>query len=178
MDVDILQPLLERIHGATFATLDTQTTTKNLLKVSKGERVILFRTQGVSGYENRVKKLLSEAGLGPSRFSVGPLPWGVRVDDLPLISHKGNYYLQCVRLSEPKAEYFLPGGIPVSDLSVYGVRERTRNLDLPEDKQVHVSCYNVENITRIALMGEEVFDTNVAAKSQRAILKLNYNKKD
>lgn len=178
MDVNILQPLLERIHGATFATLDTETTTKNLIKVSQGERVILFRTNGVSGYENMVKKRFEEAGLDPNGFSVGPLPWGERVDDLPLISHNGEHYLQSVRLSEPEAKYFLPGGIPVSDPSTFGIRPRRRNFDLPEDKQVHVSCYNVRNITRIALLGEEVFDTNVAAKSQRAILKLNYKGKD
>lgn len=176
MQLEILLPLLNKIHGATFATLDAETKTNSLTKIVKGLRVILFRTTGGSGYENMVKKRLAEAGLNPDAFKVSPLPWGKRLDDLPLITKDGKFYLQCIPLSEPKAEYFLPGGIPVSDPSVFGIRERQRNPDLPEDKQVFVSCYNIENINRIALMGEEVFDTNVAAKSQRAILKLNYNR--
>lgn len=176
MQLEILLPLLDKIHGATFATLDAETQTKSLTKIVKGLRVILFRTTGGSGYEAKVKRHLAEAGHNPDAFNVGPLPWGERLDDLPLITKDGKFYLQCIPLSEPRAEYFLPGGIPVSDPSVFGVRERQRNPDLPENKQVFVSCYNIENINRIALMGEEVFDTNVSVKSQRAILKLNYNK--
>lgn len=176
MDTVVLQMLLEKIHGVTFATIDTETKTKNLLKVTKGERILLFRTKGGSGYEAMVNRRLAEAGL-PANFKVGPLPWGERVNDLPLITHNGKHYLQCISLTKPEAEYFLPGNVPVPDPSIFGVRPRKRFPDLPEDKQVFVSCYDIEHITRLALMGEELEDSAISDKPKRAILKLNFERK-
>lgn len=175
MQLENLLPLLHRIHGATFATLDAETKTKGLIKKVHGLRVILFRTKGGSGYEAKVKRHLAEVGIDPDGFSVGPLPWGERVGDLPLIHHNESHYLQCIPLNEPEAKYFMPGNIPVHDPSVFGIRRRPINPDLPENKQVHVSCYNVENIKRIALLGEELFDSGTQLPS-RKILTPNYER--
>lgn len=179
MEFEILKALVSRIHGATFASLDTVTrcgSNKCLRKVSNNERVILFRTNGGSGYENRVKRFLTEAGKNPEGFIVGPLPWGERIDNLPLITCNGNYYLQTIQLSPGETKYYL--GITdtvVSDPSIFGVRSRgVSKQDLPVSSQVIVNTYDIRNIKRIALFGQNVFDTNISETGTRSILKLNY----
>ena len=178
MELETLKVLLNRIHGATFATLDTETWAtkeKSIRKVSRGERVIIFRTNGGSGYEGMVKRRLEEAGINPDSFKVGPLPWGERVDDLPLISCNGNYYLQCIQTSPGEAFYFL--GMTdqrIDDPSAFGVkRRRAYNQMLSPEREVLVNTYRIDGIQRIAMLGEEVFDTNVAERSTRSILKIS-----
>lgn len=177
MELEILRELLERVHGATFATLDTETMVRSGVRcVTEGVRVIIFRTKGGSGLENMVNRRLAEAGK-TSTFRVGPLPWGERVDDLPLIQNKGKFYLQTVLLAEGKKEYFMGNTdmrIENDLLFAYGIKKRfIGNQDLPREDQVLMNTYNIENIKRIVLMGEEVFDTAVAEKGKRSVLKIN-----
>lgn len=177
MELEIIRELLERVHGATFATLDSETMVRNGVRcVTEGERVIIFRTKGGSGYGNMVNRRLQEAGKSPS-FRVGPLPWGERVDDLPLIQNKGKFYLQTIVLAEGKKEYFV-GNTDVrlepELLSAYGIRPRfIGNQGLPREDQVLMNTYNIENLRRIVLMGEEVFDTSVVEKGRRSVLKIS-----
>lgn len=176
MESNLLIPLLDRVHGATFATINSVTwPNKSVRCVSEGERVILFRTKGGSGYERMVKRRLAEAGKSPDAFSVGPLPWGERVGDLPLIQHKGNYYLQCIRLAEPSKRTYYIGttDIEISPdrLDAFGVTKRSNlNQDLPPDEQVEVCCFKLESITSIVLMGERIGDTQ--SLNKRSILKI------
>lgn len=178
MELSLILPLLNKIHGTTFATIDSETwCNKTIRCVARGERAILFRTEGVSGYENAVKRALSEAGKDPSSFKVGPLPWGTRVDNLPLIEHKGEHYLQFIQLSRGSRKYYIgrtDTEVAEDELLAFGVRERfASNQDLPKDRQIIVNTYRLSNISRIVMFGEEVFDTSVAEK--RSILKINFN---
>jgi hypothetical protein len=169
VELPILIPLLDRIKGTTFATIDSVTWAnriKSVRCVRNGSRVILFRTKGCSGYEGMVKRALAEAGKNPDGFSVGPLPWGERVDDLPLIKNKDEYYLQVIELSPGDKRYFIGTTdvqIQPSELEMFGIKDRfNSNQDLPPDDQVRPSCYNIKSLRRIALMGEEIFDTAVS----------------
>lgn len=180
MDIGVLKALCSQIHGATFATLDAETRVPGgLIKETTGKRVILFRTSGASGYENRVKKLLEEAGSDPDGFHVGPLPWGTRVDNLPIIENKGKFYLQCIELTRGEEKYRLPGTLEYigNDLvSAFGVRPRRDNPDLPRDKQVRVSCYEVSNVLRLSMLGQRIEESHIATKTRRSILRINYDK--
>lgn len=160
MDLDIILQLTEKIKGTTFATLDALCETKNVMEEITGERVIIFRTtEGTSGYEAQVRRRLEAAGKNPLLFRAGPLPWGERLGDLPVISHKGKYYLQCVILSPGKSVYFLPSSKKEVNPADFGIRPRFQNLNqglAPED-QVHVRTYNIDHITRLVILGEEIF---------------------
>lgn len=178
-DLDGLKLLLRTINGATFASLDALTEPRpGVLCETKAAKIILFRTKGGSGYENKVRRHLEEVGKDPSDFKVGPLPWGERVEDLPLIHHNGRYYLQCLFLAPGLTRYYLAvSGREVNPLS-FGIKpSRPFNQGLPEDKQVFIFTYNIKNITRLALMGKELLDTSVIDRRQgkRAILKLRYD---
>lgn len=156
MELFPLQNLLDKVSGCTFATLDTVTEpSPGIRKETKGERIILFTNKHSSGYENMVRRRLEEAGKNPDSFVLGDLPWGVRLPNSPLIKNEatGRYYLQCIRLAEGQSRYFI-GDREVSEPSGLMLRKRRTNQGLPSGEEVEVSCYRLDRIERIALMGE------------------------
>lgn len=170
MKLDILQPLVEQIHGCTFASLDAVCEPcPGVVEKITAERVIIYRTKGGSGYENKVKRALAASGKNPDLFHVGALPWGSRVDDLPIIQHNGNFYLQTIVLAPGLRTYTLFGSGTVIDPKDFGIKKRPPRLDLPPDEQVVMHTYKIDNLERITLMGE----TLVTADSpHRAILSI------
>jgi hypothetical protein len=172
MDRRVLDDLLSRIDGCTFATIDATTTlSAGLVKVVTGKRVILFTNKISSGYENMVKRRLEEAGKDPKSFHSGDLPWGTRIHNSPLIEHKGRVYLQTIDLTAGQADYFMLGD-KLTPEEVEGLKLKPRHADnqgLALSSQVQVSCYLLENIDRIVLMGEQL----VSEAPRRAVLKLN-----
>lgn len=145
---------LQQIQGASFAGLDAVTHPKTgIKKVTTNQQVLLFGCGGQ--YESMVKKRLEEAGLNPGSFAGLDLPWGTRVDDSPLISHKEKLYLQTILIQ--------PGGIvyyretPFGDREVnpldYGIKERTPNQGLPEGQEVVVNTYGLDNLVRLTVGG-------------------------
>lgn len=182
MHYDVLKPLLEQIRGCTFATIDSETWSTKLIRcVREGERAIIFRTKGDSGYENMVKRRLKEAGKDPDTFNVSSLPWGSRVDDLPLIEHNGNFYLQFVRLSGGSAKYFI--GLTNEEVTpdmyvAFGLKDRNnKHQGLSRSDQVVFNTYRIDNIKKIAMLGD-TFDQNlVAERPTRSILALSFKEK-
>ena len=175
MDLEVLKAQVEQIRGCTFANLDALCTPKpGISQRITGERVIIFRTKGGSGYENMVKRHLEAAGKDPESFKVGPLPWGERLGDLPIIVHHGKYYLQTIELARGKEDFFLTfSGVAVNPED-FGIKRRYPQPNLPPNAQVRMHTYNIENIERIALMGETLIDpvTSTATKATRTILKI------
>jgi hypothetical protein len=170
MERSVLEDLLDRIDGCTFATLDAETyPTPGIRKVMTGKRVILFTNKKVSGYENMVKRRLVEAGRDPSNFVLTDLPWGTRVPNSPLIEHKGKTYLQCIVLSEGDARFFITTTGDEVNEDDLNLRKRNTNQGLAANDEVLVCAYNLENITRIALAGENL----VSEAPKRAVLRLN-----
>jgi len=153
MDYQQLRGVLSTFKGATFASLDTVTQPKpGITKTVTGTSVVLFSNVMSSGYESMVRRRLAKAGI-PSDFTVGDLPWGSRIDNLPLIENHGQIYLQTVVLRSGEAVFTATSG-RVVDPEVYGIRERPRSIAaLPKGQQIHVSTYRLDHITRIALLG-------------------------
>jgi hypothetical protein len=171
VDLTILKPLVEQIHGCTFATLDALCEPRpGVMERITGERVIIYRTKGSSGYENRVKRALAASGKNPDLFTVGDLPWGTRLNDLPIIEHRGNYYLQTIVLAAGIRTYFLAFSNTPVDPKDFGIRPSRPQLDLSPSDQVIMHTYKIDNIERITLMGETLADTVTADRTRRAIL--------
>lgn len=170
MDRSVLENLVCEIKGASFASIDSETVpTPGYLKITTGQRVLLFATHGGSGYEAMVKRRLIEAGKNPDNFSVGDLPWGRRVNNLPLIEHKGKTYLQVIELSEGESKYFNTVTWNETDPDDLNLPSKRTNQGLSATDEVRVRCYNIEHLTRVVLMGEQL----VAEAPKRAILRLN-----
>ena len=152
MDYNALLTLLDKVNGATFATVDSTTFPRpGLRKVTTGARVILFTNKKVSGYGELVKRRLVEAGKDPRNFVLGDLPWGERVPNTPLISHRGYYYLQTIILEPGQSiGYIGDREVNLEDF----VPHRRTNQGLSKEDEVLVATFRLDHIDRIALMGE------------------------
>ena len=159
MELSQIEHLIARIDGCTFASLDATTKpSPGVRKVVVNEQVILFTNKRSSGYENMVKRRLEQAGLDPDTFTVGPLPWGERIPNTPLINCAGNLYLQCIIRKPGDASYFI-GTRQLSPEAAEAFIRKDRgspNQGLPRDKEVVCRCYALATIDAIRLMGEEV----------------------
>jgi hypothetical protein len=167
MDLEALKSLLGRITGCTFASIDADFEPRpGFRKVVKNEVVLLYRTKGVSGYENMVRRRLVDVGRDASQFTVGELPWGERVDNLPLIAHDGKTYLQTILVKPGEIQAFIgpdivqrevdPALFPDIFLRTTDILKAARAQGLPAEKAVVVRTYNIESLTEIRLMHEKI----------------------
>lgn len=157
MERAVIENLLHKVHGCTFANLDTVTTpVEGIRKETKGQRIILFGNTKVNGYEAMVKRRLVEVGKDPRDFVLSEPPWGQRIGESPLYEHRGKIYLQTIVLTEGNPRYFLKvNGVEVAGDELDLPKVRT-NQGLPPEREVVVRTYALENITRLALMGENI----------------------
>lgn len=146
MTRDDLIPLLSQIKGCTFAGMDTETKAYGVRKIETGISVLLFGSPYNNGYEKMVKRRLEAAGKNPLDFVLSDLPWGERHHTgLPIITHKGEDYLQTIVLREGKIEAFVGVNTPYHPGSNPGGNEI-----------VKVRTYKLSSITAIRLLGEEL----------------------
>jgi hypothetical protein len=167
MQLERLKEVLSRISGVTFAALDADLEpAPGFRKVVKGEVVLLYHTKGVSGYENMVKRRLVDIGRDPSHFSVGDLPWGERVEGLPLIENHGKFYLQTILVKPGEKTCYLgsgqfeqevkPGDFPLIFQRETDVLSSAAKQGLPPDRAVICRTYKLESLTELRLMHEKI----------------------
>lgn len=167
MDVNKVKEVLGRINGCTFAALDADfAPSAGFRKTIVGEVVLLYRTKGVSGYENMVRRRLVDCGRDPSNFTVGDLPWGERVEGLPLIENRGQFYLQTILTKEGEARHYLgtgqfeqevnPKDFPTVFKRDADIISAAESQGLPPEKAVIVRTYKLESLTEIRLMSEKI----------------------
>lgn len=153
--------LLNSFNGCTIATIDTETKPSvGIRKLVEGEQVLLFSNIDHSGYEACVHNKLKALGYDnpETLFVVGDLPWGTRLNDLPIIAHKGRLYLQTISFKPGKVRAFV-GVTEVDPEMVLKGRDRNAfnwNQGLPAEHQVKMKTYALENIKKIKLLKEEV----------------------
>lgn len=155
MDLAEIQLLLDKVDCCAFALIDS--TTKpipGLVKKTTGTSVLLFtNTQGKSGYEEILKRRLTEAGKDPRDFVLGDLPWGERIPNSPLIHHRGNYYLQTIILEPGQSAYYYRD----TEIDPTGLLpSRRTNQGLSKEDEVAVASYRIDHIDNIRLVGEVV----------------------
>lgn len=171
MDVERMKEVLSRIRGCTFAALDADyEPSHGFRKVVKGEVVLLYRTKGASGYENMVKRRLADIGRDPSNFVVGDLPWGERVEDLPLIvtekAGEETFYLQTILVKSGVSTCYFgrgqfeqevnPGLFPDVFKREADIASAAASQGLPQDRAVIVRTYRLESLTELRLMSEKI----------------------
>lgn len=130
-DREIVSNIL-RINGTKIGSIDTVTNVDlkggksnpyrgRITKHTMGANVIFINDNNDSSYQRMVRKRLVQEGMDAANFSVGPRPWGERIQGTPLIQHKDTMYVQVVHLRKPtNIVYKLDGQIVIDINTVPG----------------------------------------------------------
>lgn len=165
--------LLKSVNGASFISIDTctvPTINKTLggrgaatipnphygrvTKVMTSAVVMVFQNKTINGYEAMVNRRLAAEGKDPSSFELGPRKWGTRLENLPVVEHKGEYYLEVIFLKPGKVQYFLDGHHVTPDM-IQGMRvvEKDEEQQGGLENQVVIRSFKFDSITRIKIDG-------------------------
>ena len=112
--------LTENVNGATFIAIDTETDVKlkggkknphqgRVTKRTVGSNVMVFQNKSINGYEAMVQRRLKKEGKDPASFELSPRKWGTRLQGVPFVEHKGNYYVEVIFLKAGYTVYLLDG---------------------------------------------------------------------
>ena len=121
-----------------------------------------------NGYAERVKERAAAEGLDPDNYVAKPRAWGTRIDNTPVIEHKGEHYIE-VFVTKPGTSSLLydfegKGDTskfrPISPESVEGYPEKKDEGSHTQDgltEKVVVRTIKKANILRFRV-GDKVFD--------------------
>lgn len=164
-----LHGVLDKVKGATFASMDTITEVKlkggkknpmlgRVTKRTSNNQVMVFTNSNENGYENMVKRRLEAEGKNPESFKLGDLPWGKRIPNTPIIENKDKYYMQVIFQKPGKSEYFLDNK-PIDPKDIEGLEIKKvsgEGQGLSDDNAVVVRTFALDSIDSIRIMGEEI----------------------
>ena len=168
MDSTKLIHAISNVSGNTFVGLSTVTTPvllggkKNPMqgrvkKAMAGASVMVFQNKNVNGYEAMVERRLVQEGKDPSSFQLGPRAWGERLPNLPVVLHKGKYYLEVIFLHPGEVFYTLDGNlIDKADIEGLNEREPSEESQGGLDNKVVIRTFAVENVIELKINGEVV----------------------
>jgi len=172
MKFETLKEILEKnLNGAGFIGLVAQTPVKlkggkknpqqgRIYKVIKNGNCILFQNKQKNGYSNMIRRRLEKEGIDPDNFKLGKRPWGKRLPNLPIVEHKGNYYLEAIFNQAPKVEYLIKdenGFRPISKDEIIGLPETKKagkQGGLSDKNKVVIRTFKVDNIKELHFNGE------------------------
>jgi len=154
--------LNENVNGMTFVSIDTSTEPKlkggkanpfkgRVRKVMTGANVMVFQNKSVNGYDAMVKRRLEKEGKNPASFKLSPRAWGSRVPNMPIVEHKGQYYLEVIFLNAGEVHYEVDG-VKTDPSLITGL-----DFDKVEGNQgglndkVIIRTFKVSNITNITI---------------------------
>jgi len=162
--------LLKSVNGASFISIDTITipTIRKTLgdrgpsvpnphfgrirKVMTGAVVMVFQNKTINGYEAMVNRRLAAEGKDPASFTLGPRKWGQRLENLPVVEHEGQYYLEVIFLKPGQVQYYLDDHI-IDPSLIQGMRENvvdeTQQGGL--ENQVVIRSFKFDSITKIKI---------------------------
>lgn len=130
---------LKRVNGSTFISIDTETTlpvsktipgvaprTANphfnaIQKIQTGSSVMVFQNKRLNGYDSMVRRRLIKEDKNPDTFVLSPRTWGTRLENLPIVSHNGEYYLEVIFL-RPGPTHYLYQGQPIDRADIIGMK--------------------------------------------------------
>lgn len=165
--------MLKGVNGASFISIDTctiPTINKTLggrgasaipnphyghvQKVMKDVVVMVFQNKNTNGYEAMVERRLLAEGKDPASFSLGPRKWGTRLENLPVVEHNGEYYLEVIFLKPGVPQYFLDGHL-IDPALIQGMRvaEKDETQQGGLENQVIIRSFKFDSITRIKIDG-------------------------
>ena len=161
-----LYDIMADVSGASFIGLDTVTTPKltggkkNLMqgrieKHMDGASVMVFQNKNSNGYENMVNRRLEKEGKNPATFNVGQRPWGERVDGTPIVTHKGEDYLEVIFLKAGEVRYTLDGQ-PIEYSDIEGMKAAPESVQGGLDDKVIIRTFKADSIKTIRVDGQSV----------------------
>ena len=152
------------INGASFVGLDTHTDVpltggqKNPMqgRVTKrmlGATVMSFQNKNFSAYEAMVHRRLTAEGKDPTKFVLGERAWGVRVPNMPIVEHKGEYYLEVIFMKPGVVSYELDGQ-PIAAADIIGLKTAAGGEQGGLEDKVIIRTFKAESITELRIDGK------------------------
>lgn len=165
MQSSTLFTTFSNVSGASFVGIDTLTTPSlkggksnpmqgRVTKRTLGASVMVFQNKHINGYAAMVERRLAAEGKNPDSFTLGPRAWGTRLENLPIVEHKGKTYLEVIFLKPGKTEFFLDGE-PINRADIVGLdddREEGHQGGLSD--KVIIRTFAADSITRVRIDGE------------------------
>lgn len=123
--------IVKNVSGNSTMGIDTCTVVKlkggqknpqqgRVTKIQNGSRVMVFQNKQINGYEAMVNRRLVTEGKNPDSFKLGKRAWGTRLENLPIVEHKGNLYLEVIFLTAGAVHYELDG-VKVNEADIIGL---------------------------------------------------------
>ena len=159
-----LNPEVSGLNGASFIGVDTLTDVKlsggksnpmlgGVQKGSVGNSVMIFSNKNSNGYANMVAKRLAAEDKDPSSFQVAPRVWGTRIENTPLVEHKGEYYLEVIFLKAGQTSYYY-NGKPIKKELIQGLPEKVEGEQGGLQDKVIIRTFKTSSIGRITINKE------------------------
>jgi len=168
LTINELKEILSGINGCTFAGIKAQTPVKlkggkknpqqgKIYKLVENGNCMLFPNKKSNGYENMIKRRLEKEGKNPDSFKLGKRAWGKRIENTPLVEHKGKYYLEIIYMQPPKVKYLYENK-PIKKDEIEGLPERKEGKQggLSDENKVYIRTIALENIKELHLKGEVI----------------------
>jgi hypothetical protein len=152
------------INGASFVGLDTHTDVTltggkqnphqgRVTKRMIGATVMSFQNKNFSAYEAMIKRRLVVEGKQPEDFQLGERAWGVRLPNMPIVEHKGEYYLEVIFMQPGKVEYLLDGAVVPASF-IIGLKDTTAGKQGGLEDKVIIRTFKADSITELRIDGQ------------------------
>jgi len=156
-----IRDLMEEIKGATFIGVTYDSTPKikggkknpfvgNTIKHVIGANAQVFTNAVKNGYEQKVKRRLVAEGKDPGTFELGRRAWGVRLDGMPIIEHKGEYYLELIFNSSGKVSFSYNGESVERDI-IQGLEDKREGEQGGLSDKVIIRTIKLSNIKELRI---------------------------
>ena len=152
------------INGASFVGLDTHTDVTlaggksnpmqgRVTKRMIGATVMSFQNKNFSAYEAMVKRRLVAENKDPEAFVLGPRAWGTRIPNMPIVEHKGEYFLEVIFMKPGTVVYYLDGN-PIDPTAIIGLKAPAAGEQGGLEDKVIIRTFKAESITELRVDGQ------------------------
>lgn len=164
-----LEIAVQSVTGMSFIGLDTLTEVtlkggkKNPMqgrvrKQTLGANIMAFSNKNVNGYEAMIERRLIAEGKDPASFVLGERKWGMRLPDMPIITHEKDgvtkFYLEVIFLYPGKSTYFLDGK-PIPKADIEGLNDSEPGEQGGLENKVIIRTFAAESIIALRIDGKE-----------------------
>lgn len=150
------------INGNTFVNIETLTSVSDLVKPKSNpynglmklniSNVQIFQNKNSNAYANKVKRELAKEGKDVENFELQPRKWGERIKNTPLVTHKGEFYLEVMFNTQVGETRFFHNGEEVSAETVKPHRrEKKEGSQGGLENKVIIRTYKIASITSITI---------------------------
>mgnify|MGYP003654827624 CR=1 FL=1 len=152
------------INGNTFINIETMTAVSDLIKPKSNpfngamkmniSNVQIFQNKNGSSYEAKVKRELSKEGKDAEAFKLQPRVWGERIKNTPLVTHKGEFYLEVMFHNKVGKTKYLHEGKEISPKTIKPHRRAKKEGSqggLSDENKVTIRSYKVASIQSITI---------------------------